>query len=307
MRDTFIKSLVKLAKEDSRIILVTGDLGFGVVDEFQRELPNQFINSGINEQAMMGLSAGYASQDYRVFVYSIGNFPTLRCLEQIRNDVCYMNNPVVIVSVGAGYAYGSQGYTHHAIEDVAVMRALPNMEVVIPADAFEVQGLTAQIAQSNYPTYLRLGKSGEDSIHSSTPRLEYGKPIVVRGGKDGTILFIGSVGKIALQAAEYLSDKGYSIEVSSVPYVSRIDSNYLKERAEIGPIITLEEHSIQGGFGSAVLETCSNENLKANVKLIGARRHNLSEIGSQNYLRFQNGISVEAVVDTFMNALVNSK
>ena len=132
MRDAFVKSLLEEARKDPNLILITGDLGFGVLDEFQQALPKQFINSGVNEQAMMGMAAGIASTGKRVFVYSIGNFPTLRCIEQIRNDVALMNNPVVVVSVGAGYAYGSQGYTHHALEDIAILRAIPNIEFIVP-------------------------------------------------------------------------------------------------------------------------------------------------------------------------------
>ena len=164
MRDAFVETLLEEAKIDENIILITGDLGFGVLDKFQKELPNQFINSGVNEQTMMGMAAGIASTGKRVFVYSIGNFPTLRCLEQIRNDICLMNNPVVVVSVGAGYAYGPQGYTHHSLEDIAVMRALPNLEVLIPADPAETKSLTRFLTKSHSPSYLRLGKSNEETI-----------------------------------------------------------------------------------------------------------------------------------------------
>ena len=153
MRDAFIQTLLEEAKRDSNLILITGDLGFGVLESFERELPRQFLNSGIAEQSMLGLAAGIASTGKRVFVYSIGNFPTLRALEQIRNDVCYMNNPVVIVSVGSGYSYGSQGYTHHALEDIAAMRALPNMNVISPADPIETEILTRYLASDRKPAY----------------------------------------------------------------------------------------------------------------------------------------------------------
>ena len=178
MRDTFVKTLLEEAKTDKNIILMTGDLGYGVLDTFQNELPGQFINSGVNEQTMMGMAAGYASTGKRVFVYSIANFPTLRPLEQIRNDVCLMDNPVVVVSVGAGYAYGSQGYTHHALEDIAVLRALPNMEVIVPADPYETRELTLLIIASRKPTYLRLGKSNEPTIHTAAPKISHGSIMV---------------------------------------------------------------------------------------------------------------------------------
>ena len=142
MRNKFIQVLLDRARQDSRIMLVTGDLGFGVLDEFERELPTQFINAGVAEQSMIGTAAGLASTGKLVFVYSIANFNTLRCLEQIRNDISYANFPVVIVSVGAGYAYGPQGYTHHAVEDIAALRPMPNIEVLVPSDLYEVEELT---------------------------------------------------------------------------------------------------------------------------------------------------------------------
>ena len=171
MRDSFANTLLEEAKKNSSIVLVTGDLGFGVLDKFQQELPKQFINAGVAEQTMMGMAAGIASTGKRVFVYSIGNFPTLRCLEQIRNDVCSMNNSVVVVSVGAGYAYGSQGYTHHALEDIAIMRALPNMDILVPADPQEASLLTTHLANTQKPSYLRLGKSKEAIIHKEKIRI----------------------------------------------------------------------------------------------------------------------------------------
>lgn len=304
MRDTFVKTLLEEAKKNPHIILMTGDLGYGVLDTFQKELPGQFINSGVNEQAMMGMAAGYASTGKRVFVYSIGNFPTLRCLEQIRNDVCLMDNPVVVVSVGAGYAYGSQGYTHHALEDIAVLRALPNMEVIVPADPAETEGLTHLIIASKKPTYLRLGKSNEPTIHTAVPRVSQGAINEVSGGTSGTLLFAGSVGTVAVAAAKELATKGISVAVASMPYVSTIDLNYLKQALNKGPVIVIEEHSYRGGVGSAVLEAVNAANLHGSIGLIAANQNNLSQIGDQNFLRTTNGISVETIVEKFISLVV---
>jgi transketolase len=299
MRDAFVKSLIEEAKKDRNIILITGDLGFGVLDEFQKELPNQFINSGVNEQSMMGMAAGIASTGKRVFVYSIGNFPTLRCLEQIRNDVCLMNNSVVVVSVGAGYAYGPQGYTHHALEDIAVMRALPNLDVVIPADPIEASLITRLLAKSKSPTYLRLGKSNEKVIHLYEPKIEYGRFNEVVKGNKGTILFVGSAGTVALEAAAKLLGDGIDVAVVSVPFVSSLDSDYLEQAAQKGPIITVEEHSKRGGFAGAILEFLNEKNIQVQVGTISAQQKNLSQIGSQEFLRESNGISVDAVISKF--------
>jgi transketolase len=300
MRDAFVETLLEEAKRDQNIILITGDLGFGVLDKFQKELPSQFINTGVNEQTMIGMAAGIASTGKRVFVYSIGNFPTLRCLEQIRNDVCLMNNPVVIVSVGAGYAYGPQGYTHHALEDIAVMRALPNLEVVVPSDPLEAKQITKFLVESKSPSYLRLGKSHEQILGEKKSVIEYGKVNEFLSGTDGTILFVGSIGKIALEAAEILASEGISASVASVPFISNQDIDYLRYAAKKGPIITLEEHAHRGGFGSSVLEFLNKEGITASVGLIAAAQHNLSQIGSQDFLRQENGINANSIVAKFM-------
>lgn len=299
MRDTFVETLLEEAKRDQNIILITGDLGFGVLDKFQKELPDQFINSGVNEQTMMGMAAGIASTGKRVFVYSIGNFPTLRCLEQIRNDVCLMNNPVVIVSVGAGYAYGPQGYTHHALEDIAVMRALPNLEVVVPPDPLETKLLTEFLVKSKTPSYLRLGKSNEQNIHQREPKIFPGKFNEVIHGKSGTILFVGSVGKLAVNAANELLRQGYPVSVTSVPFLTTLDEDYLASAVKKGPIVTVEEHSSRGGFGSIVLEFLNARNLMASVGIVAAEQKNLSQIGDQEFLRHANAIHENKIIEKF--------
>ena len=305
MRDTFVKVLLEEAKKDPSIILMTGDLGYGVLDTFEKELPSQFINSGVNEQAMMGMAAGYASTGKRVFVYSIGNFPTLRCLEQIRNDVCLMNNPVVVVSVGAGYAYGSQGYTHHALEDIAVLRALPNMEVIVPADPAETRELTLSIIASKKPTYLRLGKSKEPAIHTGPLKITVGGINEISGGDSGTLLFAGSVGTLAITAAKELATAGIYVAVASMPFISTIDIDYIGRALKKGPVVVIEEHSYRGGVGAAVLEAMNAAHLQGAIGLIAADQNNLSQIGDQNFLRQANGISVEKIVQRFNALAVN--
>jgi len=299
MRNTFIQTLLENAKQDPNIIFITGDLGFGVIEDFQKQLPNQFINAGVSEQSMMGMAAGIASTGKRVFVYSIGNFPTLRCLEQIRNDVCLMNNPVVVVSVGAGYSYGSQGYTHHALEDIAVMRALPNMNVYIPADAVESKSLTNYLCKNKTPSYLRLGKTGEPVLTNNIIEPINNKIVDIRSGDYGTILFVGPIGKRALAAAEILDQMNLKISVASVPFATDLDLIYLKNAAVKGPIITVEEHSKRGGFGSIILEALHQLNVPYKLKIIASTQQNLSEIGSQDYLQVKNGLDEKSIVDAF--------
>ncbi len=303
MRDTFAQTLFEEAKKDKNIILMTGDLGFGVLDRFQQELPKQFVNSGVNEQTLMGMAAGIASTGKRVFVYSIGNFPTLRCLEQIRNDVCLMNNSVVVVSVGAGYAYGPQGYTHHALEDIAVMRALPNMQVIVPADPIETRLLTQLLVKTNLPSYLRLGRSNEKNIHSKDIDITQGRFIEIEKGKFGTLIFSGSIGDIALKAAANLKFINYPVSVVSCPFITNLDREYLLEAAAKGPIVTIEEHSSRGGLGSAILEFLSFAKITSSLAIIAADQNNPSQVGSQDFLRKSNGLSPERISENFIALL----
>lgn len=301
MREAFINTLTEMARVDKDIILITGDLGFGVLEKFAEEFPSQFINSGVAEQSMMGMAAGLASMGKRVFVYSIGNFPTLRCLEQIRNDVCAMDNPVVVVSVGAGYAYGPQGYTHHALEDIAVMRALPNMEIISPCDPIETSLLTSILVKSRNPAYLRLGKSKEQNIHNSLPGIIQGKFISLEDGIDGTIVFTGSVGVLAQKARMILMAKGIEVGLYSAPFISEIDIQLLSQRSSLGPVVIVEEHSLRGGFGSAVLEAVTINSLKVDIRLVGSSQKSVGLIGDQDFLREANGISVANIVRNFIS------
>lgn len=299
MRNSFVKTLYELACSDENIVLITGDLGFQLFDDFANNLPNQFINAGLTEQSMMSMAAGIASTGKRVFVYSIANFSTLRCLEQIRNDVCYMNNSVVVVSVGAGFSYGTLGYSHHATEDLAVMRSLPNMDVISPCDKFETEILTTMIAKTSKPTYLRLGKAGEPSIHNTPPVISHGKFINLSKGTKGYIFFTGSVGLLAMEAKKQLETYNIDVEILSVPFVSDLDEEYLKSINFQLPIVVLEEHSSRGGLGSAFLETLNKLGVHTKISHIAASQKEISLTGSQDFLKLQNGISIEKIIQEF--------
>ena len=182
MRNKFIEELERAAAENPKIALIVGDLGFSVAESFAEKFPRQFFNAGVAEQNMMGLAAGLASEGWHVFVYSIANFPTFRCAEQIRNDVAYHNLPVTIVAVGGGLAYGNLGYSHHAVQDYALMRVMPHMLIASPGDPFEVQACMRYLINNPQPSYLRLGKAGECNIHTSIPVVEPGRWICVRKG-----------------------------------------------------------------------------------------------------------------------------
>ena len=299
MRNTFVKTLYEEAKNNENIVLITGDLGFQLFDDFQKNLPKQFINAGLTEQSMMSMAAGIASTGKRVFVYSIANFSTLRCLEQIRNDVCYMNNSVVVVSVGAGFAYGNLGYSHHATEDIAIMRSLPNMKVISPCDKLETEVVTKILTRTNSPSYLRLGKTGEIDINMNIPSISMGKFNVLNQGKDGYIFFTGSIGIIAKKAAMHLGKMGINVSLISVPFISELDKNYLIQMIKNVPIVIVEEHVSRGGLGAAFMESFVSLDMQMKLNHVSASLENLTLTGDQDFLREANGISITKILDTF--------
>lgn len=305
MRDAFFDALLDLAKQDHNIYLVVGDLGFAVTAQFAKRFPDRFLNTGVAEQNMTGVAAGLALSGKTVFTYSIANFPVLRCFEQIRNDVCYHSANVKIVAVGGGFAYGSLGASHHATEDLAVMRALPGMTVVAPGDPVEAQGATRAVAAHQGPCYLRLGRAGERKVHTQPIRFQLGKAITVRSGSDLTLVSTGGLLETAVRAAERLSSSGIQCRVLSMHTLKPLDEEALRIAAqETGAVFTLEEHSLIGGLGSAVAEVLS-ESLEKPVlfKRIGLSSSFSCKVGTQEYLRAQHGLSVEAVVKTIFSTL----
>ena len=288
MRNTFVGELLRQAKTDKRILLITGDLGYGVVDTFQRELPDQFINFGINEQSMMGAAAGLAASGYKPFVYSIGNFPTFRCLEQVRNDVAYMNLDVTIVALGAGFSYGTAGYSHHLIEDLGALTGLPNMRTYSPADSVETKSALKLILENQNPKYVRLGKGGEPDLMTSFDNSKSGMSIL-EGDPNFVIVSTGSILIEAIKLRELLGDKNPTI-ISF--YELSIMRDYFSSN-KITKILSIEEHILRGGFGSLIAE-----NLKWNS--CDFERFGISEVkselsGTQSYLRDQYGLTAEKI------------
>jgi transketolase len=254
MRTAFIDALCRLAGEDERIWLVVGDLGFSVTETFRDRYPQRFLNAGVAEQAMTGIATGLALSGQIVFTYSIANFPTLRCLEQVRNDVCYHAANVKIVSVGAGFAYGAQGYTHHGVENLAILRTLPGMTVVAPADPVESRLATEAVARRDGPCYLALGRAGEPVVHPADPPFEIGRAITVRDGSDATIISTGGMLKRAVEAAEGLAsgEAALSVRVLSMHTLKPLDEAAVLAAAdETGAVVTVEEHTTIGGLGDA--------------------------------------------------------
>lgn len=294
MRDAFMAELLLAARRDPRIMLVVGDLGFGVVDTIANELPQQFLNAGVAEQNMLGMAAGLATCGYTVFVYSIANFPTLRAVEQIRNDVCYHNLDVKVVSVGAGVSYGTLGYTHHAVEDLAILRTFPHMRVLCPADPYEAQTAVHECLANRGPAYVRLGKNGEPVLHGSRPGT-LTRPIALREGTDVVLAGVGAVVAECLAAADLLAAEGVSAEVVSCPTVKPFDTAWVGDARESRLIVTVEEHTLHGGFGSVILEAANLLSAKVPVLRLGMREDRLSDIGSGRYLRSRHGLDGSAI------------
>jgi transketolase len=261
MRTAFLQTLCELAVRDKRLWLVTGDLGYSVLEPFAERFPARYVNAGVAEQNMLGVAAGLAMAGNIVFTYSIANFATLRCLEQIRNDVCYHNLPVRIVAVGGGVAYGSAGYTHHAVEDLAILRALPQMTVVAPGDPIETRLATEALINWPGPAYLRLGKAGEPVIHSSPIEFTLGKALVVRDGGDVTLVSTGGMLASICAAAERLaSGHNVACRVLSLHTLKPLDRAAIVDAAnQTGGIVAVEEHSRVGGLGSAMAEVLLTE------------------------------------------------
>lgn len=304
MRDTFVKTLISVARQNPNIQLITGDLGFGVLKPFWEQCPNQFTNAGIAEQNMTSVAAGMALEGKIAFTYSIGNFPTLRCLEQIRNDCAYHKANVKIVCVGGGYVYGSLGMSHHATEDIAIMRALPGVAVVCPADLVEAREAVKAIAEYPGTVYLRLGRGGEKRIHEKIENFRIGKAIKVQDGTKAAIFSTGAIFEEVNAALPLLAEKGVCPAVYTFPTVKPIDSKVIEKCANaFDLIVTCEEHNVVGGFGSAVAEVMSDTHHRASLLKIGIDDTYCSAVGNQKYLRAFNKIDAVNIVQRIIDKL----
>jgi transketolase len=288
MRDAFIQELVMLARQHPHIALIVGDLGYSVVEPFANEFPNRFINAGVAEQNMTGLAAGMASEGYHVFTYSIANFPTFRCAEQIRNDVAYHCLPVTVVSVGGGLAYGSLGYSHHAVQDYALMRTLPNMLIAAPGDPMEVRACMRYLVEHSGPSYLRLGKAGEPNFHVEPPDVAPGRWLRVRNGDERHVLLTTGAGmQIAMERTAQADRAVYSMPLWSMAD-KQGQPDELRTRAEV---VTIEDHLLDGGFGSWLLEARTfDPALTCIVRPIALRPDVCGTVGTQSTLNRLGGL-----------------
>jgi transketolase len=287
MRDAFIDELTMLAEIHPQIALVVGDLGFNVIERFADRFPDRFINAGVAEQNMTGLAAGLASEGYHVFTYSIANFPTFRCAEQIRNDVDHHRLPVTVVAVGGGVSYGALGYSHHAVQDYALMRSMPNMTIAAPGDPLETRACLRWLVANPGPSYLRLGKAGEPQFHETMPIVTPGHWVCVRSGDEAAVML--STGA-ALGAAIARAGKQ---AVYSLPLWSMRAK--LEQPAQLGrhrEVTTFEDHLADGGFGSWLTESVAGTEAAARIRPIALSAEICEQVASQATLNRLGGLSV---------------
>ena len=292
MRTNFINQLLEEARHNEKIFLLVGDLGYHVIEPFANEFPDRFLNVGIAEQNMAGVAAGLSMTGYNVYIYSIGNFPTLRCLEQIRNDIAYHHANVKIVSVGAGYAYGSLGATHQATEEIGAIRAIPNMVVATPGDPVEAKAIATLSANFDGPMYIRLGKAGEKVVHEDVIDLHIGDILPLKQNRNNktAVICCGSILDIARHQIE---DNNLPYDLYSIPFVKPMNTDQLATIIDSHPdgLIVMEEHQASCGVGSAIIEQASD--MYAQRKLAtfpmvirkAIKDEFIPIVGSQAYLR----------------------
>lgn len=298
MRDTFIERLSRMADQDHRIMLITGDLGFHVLDAYRQRFPNQFINAGVAEQNMTGLATGLALEGHIVYTYSIANFVFMRCLEQIRNDASYHDCNVNVVAVGGGFSYGALGISHHATEDLAIMRSIPGVTVVSPGDDWEASEATTAVARAPGVSYLRLDKSPEETSQRADAPFQLGSARCLREGSDVTLAATGGILSEALAAADELDGQGIQARVLSVHTLKPLDcAAFVRAAEQTAGIVTIEEHTVDGGLGGAVAEALLEMGVVPGFfHRIGLRQGFSSIVGSQAYLRARYGMDRHAIV-----------
>ena len=304
MRIAFVNTLFEMAKKDKRIMLLTGDLGFSVFEKYIKELPKQYLNMGVAEQNMTGVAAGMAMEGEIPVIYSIVPFATMRNFEQIRNDICYQNLNVKIVGVGAGFSYGPYAHTHHGLEDIGILRTLANLIILCPGDPIEVALATKAMLNHVGPVYLRLGKAGEPNIHKSIPSFKIGKGILIEDGKDLTIIATSTFLQRAWEVTSSLKQKGLLVRLISMHTIKPLDAQITLESARKTPaIFTMEEHSIIGGLGSAVAEVLAENKIGIIFKRIGVPDRFSKVIGNQEYMRQENGLSIDQIVEQISSSV----
>ncbi len=306
MRSTFVNTLTELARKNDKVICVIGDTGFSVFEKFEKEFNDRFINVGIAEQNFVSVGAGLAAMGMKPYIYNVVSFMTLRGMEEIVLDVCYQENPVVLVGVGGGHAYGSAGPTHHAYFDIAMMRMMPNMTVVCPADPVEMKAVMEASETFNKPLYIRIGRSVDPVVHKRQISFQIGQGICLKQGKDAVLLATGTMVKDAISVCELLENLDIDIALYSVHTIKPIDMELIQECMEHYPaIFTLEEHSMNGGLGSAVGDVILEGTKHSNVtfKKFGFPDMFAPVTGSREYLNAHYGLDAQSIANQIREVL----
>lgn len=306
MRNAFADELTKLGSEDERLVMLSGDIGNRLFDKFRAAHPDRFINCGVAEQNMTGVAAGLAMSGLRPVTYTITPFCTTRCLEQIRTDAAYHDVPVTIVSVGAGLAYAGLGPTHHACEDISFLRSIPNMVVIAPGDAWEVRAALRAVMKQDKPAYIRMGKKGEPLVHKGAlTDFQIGKSIVMEPGDDVCLLSTGNMLPEAIEARHILGEKGVSAEVVSFHTIKPLDEEKLKDAfSRFKLVATIEEHSLIGGFGSAVSEWVIDKQIVPKKFIrFGTPDAFFKKSGEQEFAREQLGLAGHQIAERVLHSL----
>lgn len=294
MRNAFSSALVAAAKSDPRILLLTGDHGYTLFDEFRQACPDQYINAGVAEQNMVGVAAGLAKGGFKPFVYGLSAFVPIRVLEQIKLDVCYENLPVIFIGDGAGVVYSSLGASHQSTEDIAALRAIPNITILSPADHYEMTQCMNLALKTDRPIYLRIGKSDLPTVHLSVPDFQLGELCQIKHGTN-KMCFIATGSMVS--TAITVSEKFGEIAVWSAPCIKPLDTEkviYISKRHEL--VVTLEEHSTYGGLGSVIAEITS-EHFPTKVYRIGIQDRFSKFCGSYQYLMKAHDLDFESVLN----------
>lgn len=306
MRNTFIKELTKLAAQDPNLYLFVGDLGFSVMEDFEKKFPNRFFNIGVAEQSMIGVAAGMAMAGKNVFVYSIVPFATMRCFEQIRDDICYQQLPVKIIGTGGGLDYGPYGATHHSIEDIGIMRMLPGMTVLAPGSATETAALTQTIAKYNKPVYLRLSRSTNTVPYQENTEIKLGTSIEIIPNNKQLLITTGNMLDLGYELCTQLKKKGLDLGLVSMPTVKPFCSDiFTKYKDTLQTVFTLEEHNVVGGFGEAIGSyLLSNFNRNIAFKNFGVQDEYVHVAGKSEYVKATVGINPKDIEKNISKQLI---
>ncbi|MEI8606069.1 MULTISPECIES: transketolase family protein [Pseudoalteromonas] len=305
MRNAFANCLTELAKSDTSLMLFYADIGNRLFNNLKEIAPDRTINAGIAEANMASMAAGSAMMGQKPFIYTITPFTTARNFEQIKIDIAYQNQPVIIVGTGSGLSYANLGPTHHSFEDIALMRSLPNMNIVCPADSDELSVLMPQLIKLNQPCYFRIGKKNEPKVHKILPNLKFGHAYTMQEGQTVAILATGTIMPLAHDLLIELQSKGINAELVSFHTVKPLDTQYLALACErFEHIITLEEHNVNGGFGSAVLEYISEQPKTPRVHRFGIPDRFIDQVHSTEDARKKAGLTVLDIITTLKNRAV---